>query len=468
MKIKKVFNKIINNQYLLLLLIVIITSVIYINYSIIKHLAFQTHAFDLGIYTQISWLYSQNETSFSTLKHMPLLADHFEPILWIISPLYSLFPTPITLLIIQNVFVSLSAIPLYLIALNKTKSRPLSFLLIISYLTSIGIINAVKFEFHTTTLSVLPIALILFAWVFEKWKLYALTLLFGFLVKEDVSIMIFGLGIYQFIIGQRKLGIITIVTSASYFILIKFFLMPFIWYGAAQGYIASSLLPLTSPLDIIILLITRPMIFLDIFFNSSIKQHTFSTIYQPFAFLPLISPLSWLTAFPLLYLRFSATSTHFWTHIFHYNANLMPFITVSTILAIKNWRLPAKPLIILFSILLTLNGLSPNSMLWESMQKRIVVDTTFRSNMLQKIPPTESVSAQSPLVPHLANRTKIYMYPELSDANYIILDTSLEPYPIDRNEIVNKINEYRNSKYWQLFAEDKSVVIFEKKQKLTP
>lgn len=466
MYLRRLLNLYEKNHFWILFAITGIFSAIFITYSQVKHLNFQTNAFDLGIYTQITYLYSHGLTPFSTIKNMPLLADHFEPVLWIIAPLYRLFPSPSTLLIIQALFVGLSSLPLYVTALKITKSKTLSLLLILSYLTSIGIINAIKFDFHTTALAVLPISLLVYTWHWKKWKLYWLSLMFGFLIKEDVSLLTVGLGIYQIITGQKRIGLITTLLSLAVFITTKFIIMPFIWKGSDQGYISTSILPLTSPVDLIFLLFTNPKIVLDVFFNSPIKQETFFELYKPFGLLPLLSPLSWLTAFPQLFFRFSSTQTHFWSTLFHYNANIMPFLMISAALAINRWSLPVKPIALLILILVAFSSLSPNSMVWESFQMRVKTDSQLKANSIQLIPKQESVSAQSPLVPHLANRSHIYLFPDVSIANYIVLDLSLESYPIEKKDITRIISELENSKYWKVYEKSGTTIIFERVEKI--
>src|SRR3989344_6995323 len=137
-----------STKFLTPFLLFILFFLIFSANTINRHLTFNSHAFDLGIYTQAIYLYSQGQLAFSTLKDMILLADHFGPILILLSPVYKIFPNPITLLIIQSLFVSLSGIPIYLIALDRLKNSNLAFVITLSYLTSVGILNAVGFDFH--------------------------------------------------------------------------------------------------------------------------------------------------------------------------------------------------------------------------------------------------------------------------------------------------------------------------------
>lgn len=445
-------------------LLAVLFTIIYSYHSLYRHLTFNSHALDLGIHTQAAFLFSQELLPFSSLLHMPYLADHFGVITFLLSPIYKIFPDAITLLIIQAIFVGLSNIPIYLIALDKLKSVILSLLISLSYLTAPSILSAINFDFHLTTISVLPLSLILASWYFKKWALYVAFLFFAVLFKEDVQIFIFGLGVYSLFMHLRRIGILTIIFSLTSFYLIKFQIMPFFWSGVESFDIGSSILPLSDPVLLVYLLITNPKIFIDQIFNSPIKLGTIDFVYRQFAFLPLLSPLSWLTVFPALFLRFSSTATHFWTSGFHYNANLIPFLAASAIFAIAKFNLPKNAISLLLIFFLITGGLAPNTLIWTTLTLNINDASRFSyiNNEIKNLPSSVSISAQSPIVPHLANRERIYMYPEIYDAEYLVLDTSLSGYPLTKDELQEKIKLLKKSSFWKIVGSKKDLIIFKR------
>lgn len=437
---------------------------VYTSHSLHRHDSYNSHAFDLGIYTQITYLYSQAELPYSTLKHMILLADHFGPILAILSPIYRLFPNPITLLILQSLFVSLSGLPIYLIACDKLKKPLISSLITIAYLSSPGIFSAVYFDFHLATISVLPLSLILLTWHFQKWRLYWLTLILSLLFKEDIPIFILGLGIYQLFNKQTRLGLATIIFAAFSFYLIKFQLMPFLWPGTSLSYIDSSTLPITNPIDMAIITLTHPSIIPNTFFNSSIKTSTFEILFRQFGFLSLLDPLSWLTVIPYLFLRFSSNLTQLWTNNFHHNANLIPFLAVSAIMAIARFRLNLKAVSLLLIFGILTGGLNPYSTFWTALQtsQQRLPQYNYIQQALSTLPPNAAISAQSPLVPRLSNRVKIYLYPEIYDADFIVLNSNLDSYPLPKPDLLNRIKILANSPFWKIYQQSFGLIIFSK------
>lgn len=398
---------------------------------------------------------------------MPIISDHFGVILLLLSPIYRLFPDAAMLLIIQSVFVALSGFFIYLISKKALNDVILSLVLTLAFLTSPGLLSGVNFDFHLATISVLPLSLVLFAWYLKKNILYWGAFLFAILFKEDIPLLLFGLGIYQFLNNQKKLGFFTAIFSLISFYLIKFQIMPFFWKGSEEGYIVTSILPLFSPIDILYLFIIKPSLFIDIIFNSPIKLQTIDILYRSFSFIPVLSVLSWVTVLPYLFLRFSSNYQALWSNSFHHNANLIPFLAVSTILALTNFKFPKKALLILLIFSLSLGGLSPNSFIWSPLKINFsnLSQREYIYSGLEKIPPDGRVSAQSPLVPHLANRDKIYLFPDTFDAEYIILDSSLSTYPLNPPDLIKQIDYLKKSQDWTVEYKYKSLIVFKGKTK---
>jgi len=93
-------------------------------YTIIKHYAFNTAAYDLGIYEHILWTTINSGTFFQgppdpVCSTGYFFGVHFSPILLIILPIYAIYQSSETLLILQTLILSLGALPLYWIARNE-------------------------------------------------------------------------------------------------------------------------------------------------------------------------------------------------------------------------------------------------------------------------------------------------------------------------------------------------------------
>lgn len=238
--------------------------------------------------------------------------------------------------------------------------------------------------------------------------------------------------------------------------------MASLWPGAELSYIGTSVLPLSSPADLVLLFFTRPLLFIDQIFNSPLKQAAIETLLKSFAFLPVLSPLFWLTVFPYLFLRFTSTYTALWTNDFHHSANLEPFLTMAAVFTVAKFNLSKKAISWILLFLLAIGGLAPSSLVMNSLYLQDSRSFDYINNSLKIIPPDAAVSAQSPIVPHIANRFKIYLFPETKDADYIILDNGLSSYPIDYSQLNERTRQLKQSHQRRVKLQTKSLYIFQK------
>ena len=74
--------------------------VIFSALSILKHESFSTTAFDLGIFDQNVWMFSQGQNFVNTVNGFYPFADHIQPILYAVALLYKFAATPLLLLIL--------------------------------------------------------------------------------------------------------------------------------------------------------------------------------------------------------------------------------------------------------------------------------------------------------------------------------------------------------------------------------
>ncbi|MFW0109097.1 DUF2079 domain-containing protein [Rothia sp. P7181] len=139
-----------SNSRLIGISLALILFSFYSLYSYFQYLHYHTPSWDLGIFSQLAQEYSQ--------LHFPptvdikgagfnLWGDHFHPILIILGPIYALFPSPATLLYVQNALVAYSA---YLVCRYAQQLVPPAgaIMLTTAYGLSFGVQNAVSVQFH--------------------------------------------------------------------------------------------------------------------------------------------------------------------------------------------------------------------------------------------------------------------------------------------------------------------------------
>src|SRR2546422_3429755 len=78
-----------------------------------RHLAFRTHALDLGYYVQLVWNLAHAHGARVTLPAMHAWGDHFSPVLYLFIPLGWLVPGAVSLVLAQTAILAAGALGVY-------------------------------------------------------------------------------------------------------------------------------------------------------------------------------------------------------------------------------------------------------------------------------------------------------------------------------------------------------------------
>ncbi|MEV4740380.1 DUF2079 domain-containing protein [Streptomyces sp. NPDC049555] len=163
--------------------------VLYTTLSVSRHLRMLTMSWDLGIFEQAIRGYAELRAPIADLKGpgTNILGDHFSPITALVAPFYRVFPTPLTLLVVQAALFALSAVPVTRLAAHLL-GRGRGLAIGVAYGLSWGVQRAVDFDFHEIAFAMPLLAFSLEAVVRRRWTpavLWAAPLV---LVKEDLGV----------------------------------------------------------------------------------------------------------------------------------------------------------------------------------------------------------------------------------------------------------------------------------------
>ena len=79
-----------------------------------RYWAFETHGYDLGIFTNAMWNLTHGNGYMSSVKGgINLFLDHQSPLFWVLAPLFWAVPRPETLLFVQTLGLSAGGPALY-------------------------------------------------------------------------------------------------------------------------------------------------------------------------------------------------------------------------------------------------------------------------------------------------------------------------------------------------------------------
>lgn len=463
-----------------LLILIILYIVIFSTLAVLKHASFHSTAFDLGLYDQSVWGYSQGRTVFNTVRGAFPFGDHVAPILFLLAPLYWIFSSPIMLIVAQTVLLALGAIPVYWLAKQKLgKKFGTAFALMYLIYPSLQYINL--FDFHPDALM---IPFFLFAFYFLQKNEYgkgSLFLLLAGICKEYAPLLISMMGLYLFFMKKnKKIGIITFFIGLLWFFINIKFITPFyrpegFAYLDTYGHLGS-----TIP-EIVVTGITNPLLV------ASSVATLGKFIYLILLFLPVLPALlsiEFLIALPGFSIILLNLRTGYSAIIYQHNSMLIPFLFISAIYGVRRIlksRL-LKPRTAL-SLILALSFLSyfvygPFTVLY-----RIPNFNTNTPHVkagyeaLDLIPQDASVSASSWVVPHLSHRNEIYMFPNpfhevaslsktaTDSTDYVLLDVSRKDPMISEEDFDNYKQEISSNENYENIFEEQGWLLLKKLEK---
>lgn len=317
-----------------------LTAALFLAYAVLsvtRHRRMEESSWDLGIFEQAVRAYAWLQPPLVDLKGpgSNILGDHFSPVIALIAPLYRVFPTPLTLLVVQAALIALSALPVTR-ASAKLLGRARGLALGAAYGLSWGIQRAVDFEFHEICFAVPLLAFALEALLARRWRAvlgWGLPLL---LVKEDLGVTLAALALVTAWRARRadpraaRLAAAVAVAGVAAAALVFTVVIPAF---ATDGYAYWEKLggggeggEGGGPLS-----------------GIATKLTTLGWVLVPTTgLLALRSPLL-LVAVPTLGWRFLSGDPHYWSTDYHYSAVLMPVVALALADALDTARRSPRP-----------------------------------------------------------------------------------------------------------------------------
>ena len=467
-------------------------TILFTFYSILKHYSFKTYAHDLGVYAQALTTFLQGYFFYETpdLIHNPsgsFFGVHFSPILFILAPLYAIYPYPEMLLFIQSLFLGLAAIPLYFLLRHFHVSQRLSLIIVISYLLHpyTHAINLYDFHVHalipfllfTTFLFIEKrdfikacIFLILACSVIEVVPVIAMFSILGFIVREKsrggnldkIYLKLLPIPIAFFIIGIQVMDTFAPCPFKS-------FSIPFLMkkMGSTSLYELGSFL-------------ISGKIFESILYDIPLKLAYWIIAFAFVLFIPIFNAIDLFGLMPWLIYTFTTLNRNLYLPGFQYGAFILAPLYYATVRSVaergksKIVKLCLDNKIAVISLLMVSSLLiGPFSPIIEAtygsayVKPQINEHTDFlRKEIIPMLPRNTSLLVQPDIFPHVCNRKDVYVWvPKGVVPELILLDFKLEgiKIPVWDSTVIKQVQKLLlKEKYDVLLMED-GVVIWKKR-----
>jgi uncharacterized membrane protein len=367
--------------------------------AVLRHRAFESGRFDLGNMTQAVWSTAHGDFLSVTDVHgeqISRLGAHFDPILALLAPLWWLWPSPELLLAVQAATVASGALPVFWLARKHVHSDRAAAALAVAYLLAPPVQWLTVSDFHAVALAC---PLLLFAWWhLDQGRLWAFALLAAIAIatKEHVGLAVAGIGVWYAVRHRApRTGAAIAGAAAGAALVAALVVVP---HFAPAGVSAFESRYESPSLD------ARDLSYL-------------ASLLLPLALLPLAAPLALLAGLPELGLNLlSATVTQTSVKT-HYAATVAPALLVATVFGVA--RFGAR--LGYVAALAALVGAVVLGPLGRVHIRADAHDAAAR-RALELVPAAVPVSATNTLGAHLSARRRIFSFPVLGDATWVVVD----------------------------------------------
>ncbi|AGO61914.1 DUF2079 domain-containing protein [Ferroplasma acidarmanus] len=350
-------------------LVAISFAIAYSIFSIRQYYSLGTSAFDLGLNAQELYSFLHTGSFYTSLMGENALAQHFTLFKFIEVPLYYLFPSPITLMIFEDIFIALAGYIVYLISTNllkdHIKSEKILFLVSIGFLLSYEFSpfseSLVSFSFHNMAFLPFFFLLAFYSFLAERRILHIVSIIFIISLHANFVYIVGVLLLYEFLFLHtyrgKKINTWFVrntnsrrIASVSIFILAIVLLYGYILLAGIiklriAGISSFSILPTTgetgtpagSPIGLILLLIEKPGEFISIISsNHGEKVFFINLLLKSNLYLPFFSPMSLILSIPYMLYAIPSSYASYYQLGYQYFAMLLGAIYISAIMGAYN------------------------------------------------------------------------------------------------------------------------------------
>jgi uncharacterized membrane protein len=385
---------------------------------------FEYRTFDLAYYVQALWqlIHGRFEVS---VQGVPLLGNHVEPIVFLITPLFLLVRHPIVFVLVQNAALASMGPVAFAIGQRLGLDRKSALLLAAAVLITPATGYIALHEFHPEALAAPFLLLMLEARLRNSLRAHWMWLIAVLACKENMALLLAAYCAVHVVLERKRPAGDLLVwylwplgLSIFWFFLCTKLITPSLNSGNID-YLALYDRLGASAGDILVKAITQPQRIFAALFHALAHGNLLWALLLPFLALPLVRPRWLLIATPILLQHLLSWRSSEWTIYFHYAAPLVPLFWIALaegVASINRWPpLPSPlrrslPFLVLAGCVMAQLFLGPardiaaTTVNWPRGEQNRARKMAF----INQIPPDASVLAPFPYLTHLATREKLY------------------------------------------------------------
>jgi uncharacterized membrane protein len=393
-----------------------------------RHILFQSAAFDLGYFDQAIYLISQGQPPIVSFWGFHFLGGHADWILYLIAPLYKLYPSVFWLFAIQAIALASGVIPAWQLAKQAGVKPEQAIAIAVVYLLYPLVFNINLFDFHPEVMALPVILAVVLAARKNQPIRFAVGIIFILGCRDALSLTVAAMGLWLLLFEKKRVyGAIALFSGSIWFLVATQIIIPHfrpLGVEAVARYAGLG----DSVLDIAKNLILQPGLALNYLLTLPNLE------YLCLLLVPVLWGLSpqhlapLLAAIPQLAMNFLTTSQPQKDLTHQYSVPILPFLLLAAIASVaanKGW-LRGQRSILLWAIICFL-ALAKFGYFGDLYLTKLDTWQATRAAIAQ-IQPTGNVLTNHQIAPHLTHRPIVRLISDqfnlatLGEFSYVLLD----------------------------------------------
>jgi uncharacterized membrane protein len=398
---------------------VVVYSAVLSFIAVTRHWNLRTHAVDLALYDQMVWSIVNLGAPYSTLPDLHGWGDHFTIILYLMAPLYRVAPSVIVMLVVQCVALALGAFAVWGLGRRRLGDDRPAALLAVLFLVNPSLHGINLRDFHPQALAIPLLLAALYFFETERWTLYWGALLLTLCCREDASLPVLGLGAWALAARRRPwTGAATAALALGWLLVVTRWAIPF-FRGETYSHLRRWGRLGASVSEIVLGMLAQPGEVLGTVLTLARLRYLVAVL-APWAFLPVLGPLALVPTLPTLAANLLSTDPVTFHHRTQYNGYLLPFLALAAIAGVRRltaWKGERAVRLALGLALIVATAMTSRTVN-DLMVNRWWPDARTRDvhALVAMVPPRVVVGADERIVPHLAHRPRVYIFPQRLEA----------------------------------------------------
>ena len=458
--------------------------------SFVNHYNFKTANLDLGVYTNALYDYSRFRFNYSEAfktQEENILASHFDLYLPIFSLCSYLFKS-YTLLIVQIVFVLLGGVGVSKVVWLKTQNINLSRWASVNFFLFFGIYTALAYDYHSNVVAAMLFPWLLYYLYQKKYTLFYLVWFFMIIGQENSSLWLVFIGIGLMFQFRKELKVIKrlmvlVVVSAVYFYVITQYVMPYFRNDGGVGYRFEYAILGDSVGEALVQMISQPFTMLKymVYENdwskvSLVKIELIVSVLLSGGLFLYKKPSFLIMLIPIFFQKLLHNNPAIWGVGFHYSIAFSVVLSVGAFLVIGSLenhkvRSVLTSVLVISSLVVTIRIMDNpigyvnkgNIRFYQQAHYERNYELNLLKEELDIVPHDAIVSTQSSIIPNLSYRDKIYLFPNVKDAEYIIYSKYEDTYPLGKEQVLKELFSYIQAPEWERIVDKEYCTILKRR-----